>query len=312
MLRVTSLLLPLLFVLLPGSGRGYFPEERWSPESPLLAPRVVIALICRNSAHSLPLFLGAIERLNYPKDRLALWVATDHNMDNTTAILRDWLIQVQNYYHYVEWRPEDEPSAFEDEIGPKHWNNLRYEHVMKLRQAALNTAREIWADYLLMADCDNLLTDQDVLWKLMRENKTIVAPMLESRAAYSNFWCGMTSQGYYKRTPAYMPIRRRERRGCFAVPMVHSTYLVDLRKEASSQLAFYPPHPEYSWALDDVIIFAYSARVADVQMYACNRDTYGYFPVPMRSHATMQDEAESFLHTHLEIMGELKSSMKLV
>lgn len=45
-----------------------------------------------------------------------------------------------------------------------------------------------------MVDCDNLLTSEDVLWKLMRENKTIVAPMLESRAAYSNFWCGMTSQ----------------------------------------------------------------------------------------------------------------------
>lgn len=69
-------------------------------------------------------------------------------------------------------------------------------------------------------------------------------------------------QGYYKRTPAYMPIRRRERLGCFAVPMVHSTYLLDLQKEASRQLAFYPPHPEYSWALDDVIIFAYSARMA--------------------------------------------------
>lgn len=41
-------------------------------------------------------------------------------------------------------------SAFADEVGPKHWNNLRYEHVMKLRQAALDTAREIWADYLLV------------------------------------------------------------------------------------------------------------------------------------------------------------------
>uniref|UniRef100_A0AAQ6AHH3 procollagen galactosyltransferase n=1 Tax=Amphiprion ocellaris TaxID=80972 RepID=A0AAQ6AHH3_AMPOC len=282
------------------------------PESPLLAPRVVIALVCRNSAHSLPLFLGAVERLNYPKDRIALWVATDHNTDNTTAILRDWLIKVQNYYHYVEWRPEDEPSAFEDEVGPKHWNNLRYEHVMKLRQAALETAREIWADYLMVADCDNLLTNQDVLWKLMRENKTIVAPMLESRAAYSNYWCGMTSQGYYKRTPAYMPIRKQERRGCFAVPMVHSTYLVDLRKEASRQLAFYPPHPEYSWALDDVIVFAYSARMADVQMYICNKETYGYFPVPMRSLATLQDEAESFLHTHLEVMGESKSKVFMI
>lgn len=37
---------------------------------------------------------------------------------------------------------------------------------------------------------------------------------------------------------------------------------MDLRKEASRQLAFYPPHPEYSWALDDVIVFAYSARMA--------------------------------------------------
>uniref|UniRef100_A0A671WLD0 procollagen galactosyltransferase n=1 Tax=Sparus aurata TaxID=8175 RepID=A0A671WLD0_SPAAU len=301
--RVTSLLPALLFVLLPGPSRGYFPEERWSPESPLLAPRVVIALVCRNSAHSLPLFLGTVERLDYPKDRIALWVATDHNIDNTSAILRDWLIKVQNDYHYVEWRPDDESSAFADEVGPKHWNNLRYEHVMKLRQAALDTAREIWADYLLMADCDNLLTNPDVLKKLMSENKTIVAPMLESRAAYSNFWCGMTSQGYYKRTPAYMPIRKRERLGCFAVPMVHSTYLVDLQKEASRQLAFYPPHPEYSWALDDVIVFAYSARMADVQMYLCNKETYGYFPVPMPSHANLQDEAESFLHTQLEVMG---------
>uniref|UniRef100_A0A1A8M979 procollagen galactosyltransferase n=1 Tax=Nothobranchius pienaari TaxID=704102 RepID=A0A1A8M979_9TELE len=302
MLRVTLLLSALLFVLLPGPNWGYFPEERWSPESPLLAPRVVITLICRNSAHSLPLFLGAIERLNYPKDRIALWVATDHNTDNTTSILRDWLIQVQNYYHYVEWRPDEESRAFAEEVGPKHWNNLRYEYVMKLRQAALDTAREIWADYLLMVDCDNLLTSRDVLWKLMKENRTIVAPMLESRAAYSNFWCGMTSQGYYKRTPDYIPIRRRERRGCFAVPMVHSTYLLDLRKEASRELAFYPPHAEYNWAVDDVIVFAHSARMADVQMYVCNREVYGYIPVPMRSHATLQDEAESFLHTHLEIM----------
>lgn len=40
--------------------------------------------------------------------------------------------------------------AFEDEPGPKHWSNLRYEHVMKLRQAALESAREMWADYLLV------------------------------------------------------------------------------------------------------------------------------------------------------------------
>ncbi|KAJ8283564.1 hypothetical protein COCON_G00024140, partial [Conger conger] len=302
MLRLSLLSCTVLLLLIHRPIHGYFSEERWSPESPLLAPRVLIAMICRNSAHSLPHFLGTIDRLNYPKDRIAVWVATDHNVDNTTAILRDWLIQVQNLYHYVEWRPLEESRGFGDEMGPKHWTNQRYEHVMKLRQAALDTAREMWSDYYLLVDCDNLLTNQDVLWKLIGENKTIVAPMLESRAAYSNFWCGMTLQGYYKRTPAYLPIRKRERRGCFPVPMVHSTFLIDLQKEASRQLAFYPPHPDYTWAFDDIIILAYSARVADVQMVLCNREHYGYFPVPLRSHSTLQDESDSFLHTVLEVM----------
>ena len=78
------------------------------------------------------------------------------------------------------------------------------------------------------------------------------------KALYNPF----TVQGYYKRTPAYIPIRKQQRRGCFAVPMVHSTFLIDLRKEASRQLAFHPPHPDYSWAFDDIIVFAFSARMA--------------------------------------------------
>lgn len=36
-------------------------------------------------------------------------VATDHNADNTTAVLREWLVNVQSLYHYVEWRPQQEP-----------------------------------------------------------------------------------------------------------------------------------------------------------------------------------------------------------
>uniref|UniRef100_A0A8C0Y1G9 procollagen galactosyltransferase n=1 Tax=Cyprinus carpio carpio TaxID=630221 RepID=A0A8C0Y1G9_CYPCA len=283
-----------------GPAQGYFHEERWSPESPILAPRVMIALICRNNQHSLPHFLGTIERLDYPKDRIALWVATDHNIDNTTYLLRDWLINVQKLYHYVEWRPKEEPRKYHDEEGPKDWTNERYAYVMKLRQAALESAREMWADYLMMIDCDNLLINRDVLWKLIKENKTVVAPMMESRAAYSNFWCGMTSQGYYKRTPAYIPMRKQVRRGCFAVPMVHSTFLVDLRKEASRLLAFHPPHPDYTWDFDDIIVFAFSARMAEVQMFICNKETYGYLPVPLRAHSTMQDEADSFIHTLLE------------
>jgi len=43
-------------------------------------------------------------------------------------------------------------------------------------------------------DSDNLLTNRHVLSDLLAENMTLVAPMLESRGLYSNFWCGTTPQ----------------------------------------------------------------------------------------------------------------------
>lgn len=36
-------------------------------------PTVVLAILARNAEHSLPHYLGALERLDYPRARLALW-----------------------------------------------------------------------------------------------------------------------------------------------------------------------------------------------------------------------------------------------
>uniref|UniRef100_A0A673JPT0 Procollagen galactosyltransferase 2-like n=1 Tax=Sinocyclocheilus rhinocerous TaxID=307959 RepID=A0A673JPT0_9TELE len=231
-------------------------------ETSLLKPKVVIAVLARNSEHSLPYFLGCIERLDYPKDRISIWAATDHNIDNTTAVLHAWLTGAEHLYHSVHLQTVEEEDSYVDELGPKHWPESRFTHVMKLRQAALAAARAQWADYILFADSDNLLTNTQVLNQLIAENRTLVAPMLESRTLYSNFWCGMTSQGYYKRTPHYVPIRNWKRTGCHPVPMIHSTMLIDLRRSASAALAFYPVHHYYLWALDDIMAFAFSARQA--------------------------------------------------
>lgn len=69
-------------------------------------------------------------------------------------------------------------------------------------------------------------------------------------------------QGYYRRTPEYIPIRDWKRLGCHAVPMVHSTFLLDLRRKASQDLAFYPIHHLYPWVMDDIMVFSFSARQA--------------------------------------------------
>ncbi|KAM9307046.1 procollagen galactosyltransferase 2 [Pholidichthys leucotaenia] len=295
LLLCVAALAPLLL-----RGGCYFSEEKFPEESRVQPPAVVIAIIARNQAHSLPFYLGALERLHYPRERLSIWAATDHNVDNTTAILKEWLTVMQQFYHHVEWRPMEQPISYVGELGPKHWPNSRYEYVMKLKQGALNYARKRWADYILYLDTDNILTNPDTLNLLIAENKSVVAPMLDSPGAYSNFWCGITPQGYYRRTAEYFPTRHRQRVGCFAVPMVHSSVLLDLRKEGMRKLNFYPPHKDYSWPYDDIIVFAFSCRAAEIQMYVCNKHRYGYLNVPPKPHHSLEDDRLNFVHVYLE------------
>lgn len=85
--------------------------------------------------------------------------------------------------------------------------------------------------------------------------------MLTTDSMYSNFWCGMTSSYYYKRTEEYEQILNRKNIGCFSVPMVHSAMLVDLRIENSDLLTFSPNNiAGYDGPVDDIIIFAVGAN----------------------------------------------------
>ncbi|XP_032653782.1 inactive glycosyltransferase 25 family member 3 isoform X1 [Chelonoidis abingdonii] len=296
-----ALLRCALFLLLRGCPGQE--EEAGSPAGQQQElPTVVIAILARNSEHSLPHYLGALERLDYPKGRISIWCATDHNIDNTTEILWEWLTAMEKHYRYIEWKSVEEPSSYPDELGPKHWTDERYEHVMRLKQEALSFARAKGADYLLLTDTDSVLTNNETLTFLISQNKSVVAPMLDSQTYYSNFWCGITPQGYYRRTADYFPTKNRQRVGCFAVPMVYATFLLDLRKEGTSELTFHPPHPNYSWPFDDIIVFAYSCQAAGVQIYVCNQERFGYINVPVKSHQTLEDERINFVHLILEAM----------
>lgn len=138
-------------------------------------------------------------------------------------------------------------------------------------------------------------------------------------------------QGYYRRTAEYFPTRHRHRLGCFPVPMVHSTMLLDLRKEGMKKLAFFPPHDDYSWPYDDIIVFAFSCRsegllqrllkdlsharmlfltsvcCSGIQMYLCNKEHYGFLNVPAKPHHTLEDDRLNFVHIHLESMSKKRS-----
>lgn len=59
---------------------------------------------------------------------------------------------------------------------------------------SLSSSFGLSVSLLQYADTDNILTNPDTLSLLIAENKSVIAPMLDSQGAYSNYWCGITPQ----------------------------------------------------------------------------------------------------------------------
>ena len=76
-------------------------------------------------------------------------IRTDNNIDNTSAVLEEWIGNVKHFYHKVDFRNTSE-YIIDDASTPYEWTNMHYSNVVILRQEALDKAREVWADYLMV------------------------------------------------------------------------------------------------------------------------------------------------------------------
>ncbi|XP_029047412.1 glycosyltransferase 25 family member [Osmia bicornis bicornis] len=270
----------------------------------LKKPSVLIAILVRNKAHTLPYFLTFLEQLNYPKSRIHLWIRSDNNIDKSIEVLSTWLSRTANEYHGVETNFNEKSIGFEDENGIAHWSTQRFLHVIKLREDALNAGRNIWADFIWMLDADVFLTNANTLNELILKNQTAVAPLLKSDGLYSNFWAGMTSDYYYLRTDKYEPILFREETGCFNVPMIHSAVLIDLRTHLSDRLTYDPKNlNHYDGPTDDIITFAVGANKSGVPLFICNDNIYGNIIVPLEETETIAEDIQRLINIKTEILS---------
>ena len=74
---------------------------------------------------------------------------TDNNVDNTTGVVEEWINNVKHLYHKVDYN-NTSVYVINDTSAPYEWSNLHYSNVVLLRQQALDKAREVWADYLMV------------------------------------------------------------------------------------------------------------------------------------------------------------------
>ncbi|XP_058831195.1 glycosyltransferase 25 family member isoform X2 [Topomyia yanbarensis] len=167
-------------------------------------------------------------------------------------------------------------------------------------------------------DADAFITEPQTLSNLVSLSLPIVAPMLLSDGLYSNFWCGMTADYYYQRTDEYKEILNYDKTGQFSVPMVHSAVMVNINVLQSLNLTFDPnrlPPGRYDGPLDDIIVFAISAKYSGITMYISNAKVYGYLLVPLEQGEIIEKDLEQLTNIKLFIINEygalnLKEDMK--
>lgn len=188
-------------------------------------PRVLISILAKQKEAALPLYLKCIESLDYPKDRIVLYVRTNNNRDNTKNILESWVARVRSQYAGVEMDARDVTPAVE-KYGVHEWNPTRFAVLAEIRNTSLKKTLEHNCDFYFVCDVDNFIRPC-TLSELVALNLPIVAPFLRSadpRRFYSNFHAEIDGAGYYADCDQYYWIanqwvRGSSRRPWFTVPI---------------------------------------------------------------------------------------------
>lgn len=99
--------------------------------------------------------------------------------------------------------------------------------------------------------------------------------------------------------------------GEFVVPMVHSAFLVDLRRVASDFLTFnktklnnFYMNKVYDGPVDDIIIFAISANFSNTRMSISNTQYYGFILLPLDLEESLNKDVEQLTNTKVSIINQ--------
>src|SRR5262249_55785544 len=141
-----------------------------------------------------------------------------------------------------------------------------------IRSVSLQKTLQHDCDYYFVCDVDNFIVPW-TLTELVNLRLPIVTPLLRNikeGSFNSNFFPKVDQNGYYKENNVlYFPVLTRTIRGVIETQLVHHTYLV--RRDVIGELTYDDGSGRYEF-----VIFADSARRADIAQYVDNRQVYGY------------------------------------
>jgi ADP-heptose:LPS heptosyltransferase/GR25 family glycosyltransferase involved in LPS biosynthesis/glycosyltransferase involved in cell wall biosynthesis len=233
-------------------------------------PRVLLAILAKQKERVLPLYLMCIEALEYPKDRIVLYVRTNNNTDRTADVLAEWLARVADQYEAIEFDDSNVPEPVET-LDVYEWDETRLRVLAAIRQQSMTRALARGVDYYFVADVDNFLKP-NTLRNLVELGLPIVAPLIrhsDHTSLYSNFHHKIDASGYFAPSDQYDAILGQAISGIIEVPVVHSTYLV--RRDVIPKLTYLDATSRHEY-----VVFSESARHSAICQFLDNRQVYGY------------------------------------
>ena len=265
--------------------------DQGETSSPQEGKTVLVAILARNKEHTLPRFLSCIERLDYDKKLITIYINTNNNEDRTLQVLQDWSDIHKNDYRAIIF--ENHSVQDLEKRRPHDWTPQRFKVLGTIRNKSLQQAKEQKCDFYFVVDCDNFITPC-TLKELVNKDKPIIAPMLRSIPdacdPYSNYFCDISPTGYWKSHPNYRKILYRQMVGTFQVPVVHCTYLI--KTEFIDSLGYVDGTDDYEF-----VIFSRLARSNNIPQFICNEKEFGvlWHVYGENVKNTLQQEKERYL-----------------
>ena len=253
---------------------------------------LVLAILAKDKAHILPNFLDCLLKQDYPKKSIHLYIRTNDNNDSTETVLNEFIDEHGDSYASVFYNDAGIDSTLKT-FGHHEWNGTRFKILGAIRQESVAYAKGLGADYFVV-DCDNMIAPFTLSTMVSLRGLGVIAPMLDSKAAYSNYHYTVDSNGYFLDSDIYHTIRNRCVKGIIDVAVVHCTYYIALPHLGN--VCYDDGSGRYEY-----VIFSDSLRKKGVKQYLDNRCPYGFISFAEGREEFLRDL--EFAKNHINIGG---------
>jgi hypothetical protein len=248
------------------------------------ADEIVFAILAKDKAAVLPLYLRCLLNQTIDKKRIHLYIRTNDNTDRTEDILKVFLEENGDKYASVFFDASSVTEALK-KFKPHEWNSQRFKILGRIRQDSVDYAKSKGAHYFV-ADCDNFIIPTCLEKLLEVKGLGVVAPMLISTTRYLNIHYATDANGYLKDHPNYDELLQRRLVGCVKVDVVHCTYFI------SANVLDSVCYDDNSYRYE-YVIFSDCLRKKDIGQYIDNRFFYGFL-----TFADTAGEFDKEINTH--------------